>query len=449
MILAVAWVALQAAGDPRLAGAFRKDQDGWVYVHLQGSPADIGYQYGTLLAPEIDDAHQAVSAILARTTGKAWGWYRDTAKRLFWPKLDAEYRQEMEGQAQGLDAKGLSYDVWDVLAFNAYIELSDYYLPTLGASSGGQVKSEAPLSCSAFVATGDETSDGRPVMGHNLWWDYTIGERFNAILDIKPQHGHEVMMDALCGLIDSASDFAINSDGIMLTETTISNFVGFDPNGIPEFERMRKAIQYSNDLDDVVRIFRDGNNGGYANTWLMADAKNGEIGRLQLGLKNVVFDRKNSGYYVGSNFPEDPKLMREECPGYDADPVQNGCERRRHRWNTLLSENKGKVDAALAEQFLGDTYDEVIGRHGAGSGTLCGRDDLDASAGFYPSGDVNAKVVTGALADKFAFWARMGFTDGSTLDAASYLGQHPAFSFLKPYLRSFTVHPWSLFPARR
>jgi hypothetical protein len=39
----------------------------------------------------------------------------------------------------------------------------------------------------------------------------------------------------------------------------------FDPKGKPEFERARKAMQYSNSIDDNVRIMLDGNNGGYAN----------------------------------------------------------------------------------------------------------------------------------------------------------------------------------------
>src|SRR5208282_4948818 len=43
-----------------LQGAYRFDQGGWVFIHLQGSPRQIGYQHGYLLAPEILDAFQAV-----------------------------------------------------------------------------------------------------------------------------------------------------------------------------------------------------------------------------------------------------------------------------------------------------------------------------------------------------------------------------------------------------
>ena len=35
---------------------YRFDRGGWIYVHLEGAPHDIGYQHGYLLAPEIADA---------------------------------------------------------------------------------------------------------------------------------------------------------------------------------------------------------------------------------------------------------------------------------------------------------------------------------------------------------------------------------------------------------
>ena len=52
--------AASAGSDPRLAGAYRFTRGGWTYVHLQGSPNQIGFQHGYLLAPEIADAFAAV-----------------------------------------------------------------------------------------------------------------------------------------------------------------------------------------------------------------------------------------------------------------------------------------------------------------------------------------------------------------------------------------------------
>ena len=56
----------------------------------------------------------------------------------------------------------------------------------------------------------------------------------------------------------------------------------------------------------------DGNNGGYANDWLLGDRKTGEIARFELGLKHTKVWRTKDGYYSGANFPSDPDVIKDE-----------------------------------------------------------------------------------------------------------------------------------------
>jgi len=49
-----------ASSDSRLQKAYRFQQGGWTYVHLEGTASEIGYQHGFLLAPEIADALEAI-----------------------------------------------------------------------------------------------------------------------------------------------------------------------------------------------------------------------------------------------------------------------------------------------------------------------------------------------------------------------------------------------------
>src|ERR1051326_4833138 len=116
-------------------------------------------------------------------------------------------------------------------------------------------------------------------------------------------------MDGFPGVITSDDDFGVNSAGIMISETTITQFWGYDPQAKPEFVRSRKALQYANSIDDYVRMIKDGNNGGYANDWLIGDRKTGEIAYLELGLKNTPLWRTKDGYFISSNFARDPKLI--------------------------------------------------------------------------------------------------------------------------------------------
>src|SRR3981081_227405 len=98
----------------RLANASREDKNGWVYVHLEGSPADIGYQHGFLLAAEIDSALQMMNYYLEHETKRSWSFYRDAAERLYWNKIDKEYQEEIAGIAEGLQAKIGKYDKIDI-----------------------------------------------------------------------------------------------------------------------------------------------------------------------------------------------------------------------------------------------------------------------------------------------------------------------------------------------
>ena len=95
-----------------------------------------------------------------------------------------------------------------------------------------------------------------------------------------------MLMDGYPGVIVSDDDFGVNSGGLMVTETTITDFHGWDPSGKPEFMRARKAFQYAGSIDEYVKIMLEGNNGGYANDWLLADRKTNEIARFELGLKH-------------------------------------------------------------------------------------------------------------------------------------------------------------------
>lgn len=441
----------QPKADPRLAGAFRgPEKEGWIPVRLQGTPSEIGFQHGYLLSAEIDDALKVTKLSLTHDSGHDWNFYRTAAEKVFWPHIETEYRQELQGIADGLKAKGVKADLYDVVVLNANIEMS-YYTGVLDKKK----ESNAPDRCSAFVATGSMTKDGKIVIGHNNWSGYLEGARWNIMFDIRPSQGHRILMDGFPGFIHSGDDFGINSAGIVITETTITQFHGFDTNGIPEFVRGRKAMQYSTSIDDFNRIMREGNNGGYANTWLVADLNKNEIGRLELGLKHVTLDRKKDGYFVGANFPIDPALTAEETDF----PAQNqsvSANARRTRWEELMAEYKGKVDVASGKSFLSDHYDAYAKQANSPSErTLCGHVDLSARGlkpwqeEHGPAGAVQAKITDATLARQMTMEAAMGHPCGVGFKAADHLKKNPEFAWMKPLLKDLPSHPWARFQAAR
>ena len=452
--LAFTLVSREPVPDPRLRKSYRlPERNGWIQVHLEGAPADIGFQHGYLLAAEIKDNFKAISVEMAHDENKDWEFFRKAAREVFWPHVEQEYRDEITGIVDGLNARGIRLDAWDIVALNAWLEFP-YYDKFLTKGIPASTGSAGPGDhCSAFVATGSYTENGRIVIGHNNWTSYSSGERWNIVFDIVPAKGHRILMDGSAGLIHSGDDFAINQAGIVVTETTISGFSGFDPNAVPEFVRARKAVQYSGSIDDFARIIEDGNNGGYANTWLVADRNANEIASLELGLKNVTLERTKDGFYVGSNFPAGPKLVKEETD-FDVNDKSRSENARHARWLTLMEQNRGKIDLAAGQKFLADHFDTYQGKVEASERTLCGHIELSPrgmgtwQAPYAPAGAVQNKVTDAAGAEKMSLTAYLGHACGISYRSSEHMAKHPEFAWMKEILHDMPARGWARFTAR-
>jgi hypothetical protein len=446
-----------SAGDVRLKKAVRKpERAGWIYVHLEGSPAEIGFQHGYLLAAEIATAQKILQLSLTHDSGRDYAFFRDAARQVLWPRIEEEYRTEMGGILEGLRARDVPLDLWDVVVMNANLELPYFSNWKKSQEKTSTAARYMPIAerCSAFAATGSYTRDGRVVMGHNAWTGYADGARWNIIFHIVPAKGHRILMDGFPGLIHSGDDFGMNSAGIMITETTISQFSGFDPVGIPEFARARKAMQYSESIDGFARIMKDGNNGGYANHWLVADTKRNEIASLELGLRNAPLRRTRDGYFSGANFPVDEKLMQEETAWDPKDMGLSGAARR-VRWDELMAGHKGKIDIAAGKRFLSDHWDTFDKVRRPSERTICGHIDLsprgvkDWWGPFGPAGAVQNKLADSEMAGKMSLLAFMGHACGMDFKASKHLAAHPEFGWLKPHLIDLNARGWMLFAATR
>jgi hypothetical protein len=445
--------AISSDKDSVLARAYRFERDGWIYVHLEGSPHDIGYQHGYLLSQEIANAYAAVQLNMTHASNRDWEFFRRAGRQMLWPKIDPEYQAELQGIADGLAARRVKLDLEDIVAMNAFMELADYYVPWLDEQinppKAPKAATEKHDHCSAFVAAGSYTKGGQIVMGHNNWTDYIYGVHWNIIFDIVPEKGYAMLMDGFPGVIASDDDFGVNSDGLMITETTISDFHGWDVNGKPEFVRARKAMQYAGSIDDYVKIMLDGNNGGYANDWLLADRKTGEIARFELGLQHYNVSKTKDGYFVGSNFASDPKVIADETT-FDPSNPATSPNARHARWDQLMEANRGKIDTTLAETFLSDHYDTYEKKEDPNHRTLCGHGDRPTPGDptrdkqpFNPTGAVEGKVMDTHMAETMSFVARIGHPCGTDFKAQPFLDAHPEYSWQAPMLRDMDAGPWS------
>lgn len=279
--------------------AFRYEDKGWIFVHIEGKPYQRGFQYGTLVADEIKTFIEklAVSSNAA-DPASAWNQKRMSTDAIFLRKYEEEYLTEMKGIADGAAKAGVKVfdrpvDLIDIVAINSAVDL-DYLQGALGVTANpltgkSFLANEDELNlqdrlhkCSSFLANNSATKDGKIVFGQLFMWGGYTGYHWNVICDVIPSEGNRLVYQTFPGGIHSGSDFYMNSSGIMIGETTVQQ-TPYNESGIPQSNRIRKAAQYANSIDDVVKIMTTKNNGMYTNDWLIGDVKKNEIGILVLG----------------------------------------------------------------------------------------------------------------------------------------------------------------------
>ena len=449
-------------GKKIIKNGFSFNQNGWRYISIKGTPKERGYAYGFLCA----DLFKEIQIMLAFQTldlyGETWEYMIENINKDIKEKTEKDFQEfyeEMKGISEGMNAGGTKTSVDEIIAWNFYNSLPYWYQsfkPTHNLretrvhKEGGCAKDK----CSAFIACGDYTEDGKIVVAHNSFEDFLSGQYINVVLDIQPSEGHRIIMQTSPGWIYSGTDFFITSKGIIGTETTIGGFNTYE-NNIPIEYRARKAMQYGNSLDEYVKIFLDGNSGDYANSWLFGDIESNEILRLELGLKYHSVDRTKNGYYIGFNATYDPQIRNIECVNSGFYDIRRHQGARRVRLTELMDEYKGKINIDIAKKIISDHYDVyLLKENNPCSRTVCSHYDLDPREfmsqadrpkPFQPRGAIDGCVTDSSLAKKMSFYGRFGNSCGIPFDKEAFCKKHIQFANYSSYLKDRPSQPWTLF----
>ena len=400
----------------RYESAWRFPQDGWIVVHIEGTPYERGYQHGRLLSPEIVDYCQTIAKIRNhQSPDKAWRDLRLFVNALFLRRFDNEYLREMQGIADGAAAVGAKYegrllDLIDIAVINADIEVGFLESALEGTATGidqekfrwrhgSPPRATHHERCSAFIATGPATADGKIVAGHVTMSDLYNVKFFNVWLDIQPSEGHRMVFQTFPGGIQSGLDYYINSAGLIVSETTIQQ-TKFNPQGEMLASRIRRAIQYADTIDRCAEILMSSNNGLYTNEWLIGDIKTNEIAMFELGTEKMRIWRSSrdewvagtKGFYWGCNNVKDVGVFKETVANLGGKPgnLVLHPRLRDEAWIKLFNKHQGKIDEAFG--FLAFSTPPIIG---------------------YPTCD--AKFTTAAMAKDLKTWALFGPPLGRTL----------------------------------
>lgn len=432
------------------------DMNGWKYICIKGRPRERGYAYGYLCASEFKEIQRMLKFYIPETYGKEWSELIRLIHDDFYVLTKNEYPEffdEMQGIADGCNANGCKTDIDEIIAWNFYLSIS-YWLPSVDPTK----KVVAKDRCSAFMAIGDYTKDGKIVVAHNSFSEYIDGQYANVVLDIQPPKGkgHRMIMQTSPCWIWSGTDFFVTSKGIIGTETTIGGFQVYEKkNNVPACYRIREAMQYGNSLDDYVDILLDGNSGDYANSWLFGDTRKNEIMRLELGLKYHSVKRTKNGYFIGFNAAYDPKIRNLECKDSGFSDIRRHQGARNVRLTELMDKYKGKLDIEAAKIIIADHYDVYLEKENAPcSRSVCAHYNLDSMEyskqmegdPYIPKGACDGIVCDTKMAKQMSFAGIFGSSCGLNFIAKDFFELRPQWSRFEPYVKDMPSQPWTIFP---
>lgn len=431
------------------------EKNGWKYISIYGKPKNRGYAYGYLCAKEFKEIQKTLKFLMMEAYGKDWDFFIEAVSSDFkdMTKNDfPELYEEMNGISEGLNDAGTKTNINEIIAWNFYCSIPYWY--SIISESHHAREGGAKDRCSAFMAVGDWTEDGKIVCAHNSFTEFIDGQFSNVILDIKPDKGHRMIMQTSPCWIWSGTDFFVTSKGIIGTETTIGGFIPYEKK-YPIGYRIRKAMQYGNNMDEYCEILLHENSGDYANSWLFGDTNTNEILRIELGLKYHNIERTKNGFFIGFNAPYDERIRNLEVNNSGFYDIRRHQGARLVRLGDLMDEHKGKINIDIAKKIISDHYDVYLEKdNNPCSRTVCSHYELDAREymsqdsrpkPYQPRGAVDGIVCNTSLAKKMSFIGKFGSSCDIGFNKDEFCKKHRQFEKFCPYLKDRPVKPWTEF----
>jgi hypothetical protein len=203
---------------------------GWRFLHLEGSPREMGLQHGRLLRPVVQRLFEEYLRMIRLFRALSRAELLRRGRRLE-PHIPAPYLEEMHGLADGA---AMDYD--DVLIAHTFLE------------------SVQAVQCSCFAAHGAATRGGELIFGRNLdFVSMGIAQRCGLILFCKPDRGIPFLSIAWPGWCGAIT--AVNLAGLCIGPLNVHR-ISANLEGTPYVISFRQMAQEAATCGEAVALLR-------------------------------------------------------------------------------------------------------------------------------------------------------------------------------------------------
>jgi hypothetical protein len=373
---------------------FLEEKQGIKVLHLRGTPYQLGYQHGVLLKDEISEVLTGgltgAAAVIAKNTGIDFSLAIEkmmVGEKAMEPYIPPEFKEEMQGIADGISEAGVSLTYEDVLLWNTMYDQRCFYAhPNPADPNNPPIRCPYPPGCSSFSAWGEATLDGKMIFGKNMDNLNIPGILENRILVIvDPDHGYGHTFITHPGML--AIDGGINEDGVaMMTQYSASAHETLQGCGIGILTRL--ILSNVHRIEDAVNILTVYPRCTGIN-YHVADSKVNRAAVIEVSAtevavrypeqgKDILWATNHYNCYPGWKGYTGHNMVIGQAPVYglaDISTVEKWQASLTDRKNTiipaagrfkryeqLINENYGKITVEKGIKILSDRHDPYTGK---------------------------------------------------------------------------------------
>jgi len=269
------------------------EQDEFPFFELEGSPQDIGLQYGRKAG---DYVHRSVAIYQKALASKGMDWEAARQKaREFAPQI-GRYNRDFLTELEAI-AKGAGLPLEDLVAINARTEL--LYGQKTTEPPGAETDVDG---CTGAMAMPEATADHHCLHGQNWDWRDECADSA-VVLRIRPEDGPAMLIFVEAGILARCG---MNSAGVAITGNFLQTDHDFGLDGVP-VPLIRRRILMSRWLGEAMRVVFDAPR-TFSNN-LMISQRDGECIDLEATPREVFWIHAEGGLLVHANHFTSPGAL--------------------------------------------------------------------------------------------------------------------------------------------